>query len=98
MGCHPFDLGTSKISRTSTLWYFFSSVPPPVFQINFGLLIFSFTGFLLPGYLFFHRRNLLREQKARDSQPAIQEMEALKSTEANGFNKPHSNGNALTDA
>ncbi|XP_014328295.1 large neutral amino acids transporter small subunit 3 [Xiphophorus maculatus] len=68
------------------------------YWINFGLLIFSFTGFLLPGYLFFHRRNLLREQKARDSQPAIQEMEALKSTEANGFNKPHSNGNALTDA
>uniref|UniRef100_A0A3B5KWJ8 Solute carrier family 43 member 1a n=1 Tax=Xiphophorus couchianus TaxID=32473 RepID=A0A3B5KWJ8_9TELE len=68
------------------------------YWINFGLLIFSFTGFLLPGYLFFHRRNLLREQKARDSPPAIQEMEALKSTEANGFNKPHSNGNALTDA
>ncbi|XP_054890755.1 solute carrier family 43 member 1a isoform X2 [Poeciliopsis prolifica] len=64
------------------------------YQINLGLLICSFTGFLLPGYLFYHRRNLLREQTARDNQPAIQEMEALKSTEANGFNKPHSNGNA----
>ncbi|PWA22300.1 hypothetical protein CCH79_00012620, partial [Gambusia affinis] len=68
------------------------------YWINLGLLIFSFTGFLLPGYLFFHRRTLLREQEARDNQPAIQEMEALKSTEANGFNKPHSNGNALTYA
>ncbi|XP_014871261.1 solute carrier family 43 member 1a [Poecilia latipinna] len=68
------------------------------YWINLGLLIFSFTGFLLPGYLFFHRKNLLREQKARDNQLAFQETEALKSTEANGFNKPHSNGNALTDA
>lgn len=35
-------------------------------QINVGLLIFSATGFLLPGYLFYHRRNLLRAKATRD--------------------------------
>nr|XP_046256016.1 solute carrier family 43 member 1b isoform X4 [Scatophagus argus] len=30
------------------------------YWINLGLLIFSFAGFLLPGYLFYHRRNLIR--------------------------------------
>ncbi|MEQ2175596.1 hypothetical protein GOODEAATRI_019511, partial [Goodea atripinnis] len=65
--------------------------------INMGLLIVSFTGFLLPGYLFFHRRNLLRELKAKDGQPASQEMQALKYIEANGF-KPHRNGSASAEA
>lgn len=32
-------------------------------QINVGLLIFSLFGFLLPGYLFFHRRHL-RQMRA----------------------------------
>ncbi|XP_035983010.1 solute carrier family 43 member 1a [Fundulus heteroclitus] len=67
------------------------------YQINVGLLIVSFTGFLLPGYLFFHRRNLLRDHKGRDGQPAGQELQALKSTEANG-SKPHSNGSAAAEA
>ncbi|KAM4585706.1 solute carrier family 43 member 1a [Fundulus diaphanus] len=67
------------------------------YQINVGLLIVSFTGFLLPGYLFFHRRNLLRDHKGRDGQPAGQELQALKSTEANGL-KPHSNGSAAAEA
>uniref|UniRef100_A0A3Q4GXJ2 Solute carrier family 43 member 1b n=1 Tax=Neolamprologus brichardi TaxID=32507 RepID=A0A3Q4GXJ2_NEOBR len=30
------------------------------YWINLGLLIFSLAGFLLPGYLFYHRRNLIR--------------------------------------
>ncbi|MED6241899.1 hypothetical protein ATANTOWER_029622 [Ataeniobius toweri] len=67
------------------------------YWINMGLLIVSFTGFLLPGYLFFHRRNLLRELKAKDGQPASQEMQALKYIEANGF-KPHRNGSASAEA
>uniref|UniRef100_A0A8C9WS55 Solute carrier family 43 member 1a n=1 Tax=Sander lucioperca TaxID=283035 RepID=A0A8C9WS55_SANLU len=36
------------------------------YWINLGLLIFSLAGFLLPGYLFYHRRQLLREKEARD--------------------------------
>ncbi|XP_056626160.1 solute carrier family 43 member 1a isoform X1 [Triplophysa dalaica] len=32
------------------------------YWINLGLLIFSFAGFLLPGYLFYHRRQLLQQK------------------------------------
>ncbi|XP_041847212.1 solute carrier family 43 member 1a isoform X2 [Melanotaenia boesemani] len=67
------------------------------YWINLSLLILSFAGFLLPGYLFYHRRNLLREKEARDKQPASQEMQALKHSEANGY-KPHSNGFASVEA
>lgn len=35
-------------------------------QINLGLLIFSLAGFLLPGYLFYHRRNLIRAKAEHD--------------------------------
>lgn len=35
-------------------------------QINMGLLIFSMAGFLLPGYLFYHRRNLVKAKAQRD--------------------------------
>lgn len=66
-------------------------------QINFALLIFSFSGFLLPAYLFYHRRQLLRENEARDKQAAGQEMEALNHTKANGH-KPHSNGLQAVEA
>lgn len=37
------------------------------YWINFGLLVFSLTGFLLPGYLFYHRRNLIRAKAERDA-------------------------------
>uniref|UniRef100_H3D6H2 Solute carrier family 43 member 1a n=1 Tax=Tetraodon nigroviridis TaxID=99883 RepID=H3D6H2_TETNG len=36
------------------------------YWINFGLLIFSLSGFLLPAYLFYHRKNLIKEKAARD--------------------------------
>ncbi|XP_059190284.1 solute carrier family 43 member 1b [Centropristis striata] len=36
------------------------------YWINLGLLIFSLAGFLLPGYLFFHRRNLIRANAEHD--------------------------------
>uniref|UniRef100_A0A1A8IPK0 Solute carrier family 43, member 1a n=2 Tax=Nothobranchius kuhntae TaxID=321403 RepID=A0A1A8IPK0_NOTKU len=61
------------------------------YWINVGLLIFSFSGFLLPGYLFYHRRNLLKEKKKPSPS---QEMETLKHSEANG----HCNGFTATDA
>uniref|UniRef100_A0A7N6B1B4 Solute carrier family 43 member 1a n=1 Tax=Anabas testudineus TaxID=64144 RepID=A0A7N6B1B4_ANATE len=67
------------------------------YWINFGLLILSLAGFLLPGYLFYHCRQLTREKKARDKQAAGQEMQALNHTEANGH-KPHSNGMAAVEA
>uniref|UniRef100_A0A665T2A1 Solute carrier family 43 member 1a n=1 Tax=Echeneis naucrates TaxID=173247 RepID=A0A665T2A1_ECHNA len=67
------------------------------YWINLSLLLFSLAGFLLPGYLFYHRAHLLREKKARDGQTASREMEALNHTEANGH-KPHSNGFAAVEA
>uniref|UniRef100_A0A4W6BU59 Solute carrier family 43 member 1a n=1 Tax=Lates calcarifer TaxID=8187 RepID=A0A4W6BU59_LATCA len=66
-------------------------------MINLGLLIFSLAGFLLPCYLFYHRRQLLREKEARDKRANGQEMQALNHTEANGH-KPHSNGCAAVEA
>uniref|UniRef100_A0A4W6FTY8 Solute carrier family 43 member 1b n=1 Tax=Lates calcarifer TaxID=8187 RepID=A0A4W6FTY8_LATCA len=36
------------------------------YWINVGLLIFSLTGFLLPSYLFYHRRNLIKAKEARN--------------------------------
>uniref|UniRef100_A0A8C6WPA8 Solute carrier family 43 member 1a n=1 Tax=Neogobius melanostomus TaxID=47308 RepID=A0A8C6WPA8_9GOBI len=66
------------------------------YWINLGLLIFSLAGFLLPGYLFYHRRHLLKEKEARDKRFG-QEMQALNHTVANGH-KPHTNGFAAADA
>lgn len=67
------------------------------YWINLGLLICSLAGFLLPGYLFYHRRQLMREKEARDKRTAGQEMQALNDAEANGY-KPHSNGVAAVEA
>lgn len=80
---------------TVTVTFYFCH--PTILQINCGLLIFSLSGFLLPAYLFYHRRQLLREKEARDKRAAEQEMEALNHTEANGY-KPHSNGLTAVEA
>lgn len=83
-----------------TMWIIITTVHlphPPFLQINLALLIFSFTGFLLPGYLFWHCRQLTKEKKAREKLAADQEMEALNHTTANGC-KPHTNGFAAIDA
>ncbi|KAK1150391.1 large neutral amino acids transporter small subunit 3 [Acipenser oxyrinchus oxyrinchus] len=42
------------------------------FWINLSLLLFSLAGFLLPGYLYFHCRNLAKEMQAKDG-PTNQE-------------------------
>uniref|UniRef100_A0A8D3CGM4 Solute carrier family 43 member 1a n=1 Tax=Scophthalmus maximus TaxID=52904 RepID=A0A8D3CGM4_SCOMX len=67
------------------------------YWINLSLLIVSLAGFLLPGYLFYHGRHLVREREAGDKAAGGQEMQALNHNEANGF-KPHSNGLAAVDA
>ncbi|XP_037531194.1 solute carrier family 43 member 1a [Nematolebias whitei] len=63
------------------------------FWIHLGLLIFSLSGYLLPGYLFYHRRNLRKQKKTK--RPSAQEL--LKVSEANGHT-PHSNGFAAAEA
>ncbi|XP_017283709.1 solute carrier family 43 member 1a [Kryptolebias marmoratus] len=65
------------------------------FWINLGLLIFSLCGYLLPGYLFFHRRNLLKQSGSKP--PPDRELQALKPSETNGY-APHSNGYAAAEA
>ncbi|XP_059918696.1 solute carrier family 43 member 1a isoform X2 [Gadus macrocephalus] len=67
------------------------------YWINMSLLISSFAGFLLPGYLFYHRRSLEKEHAARDKRLASQETQALSQPEANGH-KNHSNGHTPVEA
>ncbi|TSK22558.1 Large neutral amino acids transporter small subunit 3 [Bagarius yarrelli] len=55
-------------------------------QINLGLLIFSVVGFLLPGYLFYHRRELIKQKKVQDQAATDQSAVALNSS-ANGPQK-----------
>ncbi|KAM9769604.1 solute carrier family 43 member 1b [Menidia menidia] len=55
------------------------------YWINVGLLVLSLVGFLSPGYLFYHRRNLIREKADRDFATAsLQDGETPKS-QANGL-------------
>ncbi|KAG9333267.1 hypothetical protein JZ751_012921 [Albula glossodonta] len=58
--------------------------------INLGLLILSFAGFLLPGYLFYHRRSLNHQKKEREGQ-------TLNQSERNDP-KQHSNGQLAHEA
>ncbi|XP_070684001.1 solute carrier family 43 member 1b isoform X2 [Pempheris klunzingeri] len=46
------------------------------YWINLGLLIFSLAGFLLPGYLFYHRRNLINAKAKCDKLAASQSHKA----------------------
>ncbi|KAK7138294.1 hypothetical protein R3I94_013806 [Phoxinus phoxinus] len=65
------------------------------YWINVGLLIFSLSGFLLPGYLFFHRRQLRQmraEGKANGHIPV--EDQAVNQPLTNG----HSNGHVPQEA
>ncbi|KAK1135386.1 large neutral amino acids transporter small subunit 3 [Acipenser oxyrinchus oxyrinchus] len=52
------------------------------FWINLSLLLFSLAGFLLPGYLYFHCRNLAKEMQAKDG--TNQSGEALRGHHSNG--------------
>ncbi|XP_050968441.1 solute carrier family 43 member 1b isoform X2 [Labeo rohita] len=64
------------------------------YWINLGLLVFSLVGFLLPGYLFYHRRHITKEKTARDSlsiSQSVQESNSL--TQTNDSAKYQLNGN-----
>ncbi|KAK5864770.1 hypothetical protein PBY51_015983 [Eleginops maclovinus] len=67
------------------------------YWINLGLILFSLAGFLLPSYLYYHRRQLLRDMEASDKRVTGQEMQALNDNGANGY-KPHTNGLAAAEA
>ncbi|KAJ8382399.1 hypothetical protein SKAU_G00031770 [Synaphobranchus kaupii] len=70
------------------------------YWINFGLLMFSMAGFLLPGYLLYLRRNLVLEKEAREKDVTghpVQEREALRQFDSNGT-KHHINGNVTPEA
>lgn len=54
------------------------------YWINLGLLIFSFTGFLLPAYLFYHRRQLQIMAKGKTSVHTPDENQALTNGHSNG--------------
>lgn len=61
------------------------------YWINFGLLIFSVLGFLLPGYLFYHRRQLIKQKKVRD-QATTDQSEVVCNQSAKGLEKLYSDG------
>lgn len=60
-------------------------------QINLGMILFSLGGFLLPGYLFYHRRHLIQDKEAREKNGIGQEREGLNHSDHKGL-KHHSNG------
>ncbi|XP_042615488.1 large neutral amino acids transporter small subunit 3-like isoform X1 [Cyprinus carpio] len=64
------------------------------YWINLGLLVFSLIGYLLPGYLFYHRRQITKEKTARDSlslSQSVQQSNSLNLT--NDSAKYQTNGN-----
>uniref|UniRef100_A0A8C8CVX6 Solute carrier family 43 member 1b n=1 Tax=Oncorhynchus tshawytscha TaxID=74940 RepID=A0A8C8CVX6_ONCTS len=65
------------------------------YWINLSLLIASLAGFLLPGYLIYHRRNLMREKVEECEREAAnqseRETQTLRQPE-NGHTKNHTNG------
>ncbi|XP_067297311.1 solute carrier family 43 member 1b isoform X1 [Pseudorasbora parva] len=60
------------------------------YWINLGLLLFSLVGFFLPGYLFYHRRQLMKEKAAWDSLSA---QESVSFNQTNDSSKYQTNGN-----
>lgn len=61
-------------------------------QINIGLLALSMAGFLLPGYLLYHRRQLVRNKKELEREATDHSAEERKLLTSNGNFKPQTNG------
>lgn len=72
------------VSVCSTLFHHYTHTLIHIFsiQINLSLLILSVSGFLLPAYLFYHRRHLLQE---RGALVGVSEEHTLTQSEANGI-------------
>lgn len=68
-------------------------------QINLSLLVFSLAGFLLPGYLLYHRRNLMSAKVAHDGLAATQsdKEHAPLTQSAGGAPKNQANGIAANE-
>ncbi|XP_078123660.1 solute carrier family 43 member 1b isoform X1 [Sander vitreus] len=69
------------------------------YWINLGLLICSLAGFLLPAYLFYHRRNLIRAKAERDRLADSQsdKENAPLTRSDSGTAKSQANGQAAND-
>ncbi|XP_073332940.1 solute carrier family 43 member 1b [Pagrus major] len=65
------------------------------YWINLGLLIFSLAGFLLPGYLFYHRRNLIIAKAERDRLAASQSDKVNVPLTQSGGGTPKNEANGL---
>ncbi|KAK2815504.1 hypothetical protein Q5P01_025971 [Channa striata] len=66
------------------------------YWINLGLLIFSFTGFLLPGYLFYHRRNLIRAKAEQEKLAVSQSDKELAPLNQSASEADKNQANGLT--
>ncbi|KAG5845447.1 solute carrier family 43 member 1a [Anguilla anguilla] len=70
------------------------------YWINFGLLMFSMAGFLLPGYLLYLRRNLVQKKEETEKEATghlVLEREALHQFNSNDT-KHHRNGQITQEA
>ncbi|XP_076150031.1 solute carrier family 43 member 1b [Alosa pseudoharengus] len=62
------------------------------YWINVGLLALSMVGFLLPGYLLYHRRQLVHRKKELECEATDHSAEERKRLTSNGLSKLQSNG------
>ena len=93
---HPYTNTSTYIMENRPHWNIFLHMGVSLFsnqQINLSLLLFSLAGFLLPGYLFYHRRNLMRDKAEREKEAANQSASVAQSQSENGHLKNPTNGN-----
>ncbi|XP_042561197.1 large neutral amino acids transporter small subunit 3-like [Clupea harengus] len=64
------------------------------YWINIGLLALSVTGFLLPGYLLYHRRHLVHEKKELEREATDHSADERKALSSNGHSKHQGNGHS----
>ncbi len=62
-------------------------------QINLGLLVFSLVGFLLPGYLFYHQRQIIKKAALESLSMSQSAPESNSLNQTNDSAKYQTNGN-----